>query len=108
MGYSLRTAAYIREQNRLKAERRAAEMAEAQRVRETFHRDFLDRNRAAAALGLSIHGFKRAQLAGKGPSPTKMGTTPQSRTFWHRDEIARYLANPAAYELTKTATHSAG
>jgi hypothetical protein len=97
MGYSLRERAVVNQWAREKHERRMAAEAELAEAAAAFHRDYLDRERASAACGVSIHTWKRWQMAGKGPVPLKTGDTKQSRTFWAATDIAEYLRDPAAY-----------
>jgi len=103
MGLSLRARAYLAKLAEEKAARRAAEQAAAEKSAADFHRDFLDRERAAAACGVSVHKFKRWQLAGQGPRPCKMGGNKQSRVFWQRAEVAAFVANPTAYNAARAA-----
>lgn len=108
MPVSLRAQAYLRREAERKRQHRAEQLQAVELERKNFHRDYLDRTRAAAALGVSVHALKRWQLSGRGPTPTKMGAARQARTFWHRQEIARYLADPVKYENSKPAQSSAG
>lgn len=103
MGLSIRAQQIVNQRVRERAEARVAEAARRAAEQQAFHENNLDRHRAAAALGLSVHKFKRRQLLGLGPVPMKTGSTKQARTYWHRDEIAKYLADPAAYEAAKKA-----
>ena len=98
----------LKERAREKHERRAAQLAAAEAEREAFHRDYLDRDRAAAALGISVNTLRRWITSKRGPTPCKAGDTMQSRTFWAAAEIAEYLRDPAAYERAKRAESSAG
>jgi len=98
MGLSIRARQAAWNLHRQREEQRAAEEAEVEAARAEFHRAYLNRQRTAAALGITVHGLKRMMAAGRGPVPVKMGETPQSRTFWAREEIDHYLRDPAAYE----------
>jgi hypothetical protein len=68
-----------------------------------FRSEYLDRDRAAAALGLRPRTLKLWQATGRGPQPLKAGSCRQSRVYWRRVEIEAYLADPAAYEAAKAA-----
>lgn len=104
MGNSIRARRVAAQWAAEKAAKRAAETEAAERAVAEFERDFLDRERAAAACGWSVHRFKREQTAGRGPVPTKMGGNKQSRVFWHRLEVAAYVADPAGYNARRSAT----
>jgi hypothetical protein len=108
MGYSLRVQQVLKQRAAERHQRRAAEQAEADAQRADFHATYLDRTRASAALGLSLSGFKRQQMAGRGPRPTKMGSTQQARTFWHIDDVQAYLRDPQAYEAGRSVEPAAG
>ena len=101
MGYSLRVQALLKKQRLEKQEQRQRERAEAERLAEEFHRDYADRERTAALLGVSVHRLKRMMAAKIGPAPLKMGTAKQAKVLWETAEIRRYLENPAAYEAEK-------
>lgn len=101
MGLSIRARRWLDEQRRQREADRAAAEAEAEAARQQFHRDWLERDRVADALRVSVHKLKRMMAAGLGPTPAKSGDTKQSRTYWHRDEVAAYLADPTAYEAHK-------
>lgn len=102
MGLSIRARRWLDEQQRQRAADRAAAEAARDAAREKFHRDWMDRHRVADALRVSVHKLKRMTAAGLGPTPAKSGDTKQSRTYWHREEVAAYLANPAQYEARKS------
>jgi len=68
-----------------------------------FRQEWLDRDRAAAALGIKPRTLKAWQAEGRGPEPQKAGSCRQSRVYWRRSEIDAYLQNPAAYEAEKRA-----
>lgn len=101
MGLSIRARRWLKQQQAEKRERRAAEEADREAAARRFHAEFLDRERTAARLGISVHTLKRWGTAGTGPTPIKMGGTKQARTFWPLEEIEKFLANPAAYEAAK-------
>lgn len=107
MGYSLRVQALLKQRRIEKNERRAAELAAAETARAAFHRDYLDRERAAAACGVSLHTWKRWMMAGRGPVPLKTGESKQSRTFWHRADVEEFLANPAEYNRRRAVSAGA-
>jgi len=97
MGLSLRAQAYLREQvKRRLAERLAAEQA-AQAAAEAYHAEFLDRERAAEFLGVSVHRLKRLMAAGTGPACVKRGDTKQATVRWPVGELRAWKADPAAY-----------
>lgn len=79
------------------AERQAKEKA-IDEARARFEREFWDRERTAAELGISVHVLRRWQTAGKGPRPLKRGTTQQARAYWRAADVRGYLADPAGYE----------
>ncbi len=91
------------EQLRQKAAARQAAERERQAAAEAYHAEFLDRQRAADFLGLSVHKFKRLTLAGKGPSCVKNGETRQATVRWHVDELRAYRDDPAAYVAARAA-----
>lgn len=100
MTYSLRTAAYLKEQARLKNEERQRREAEADAQRAEFKRKFWDREKTAAALGISVNALRRWITARKGPLPVKIGG---QRTFWRAADVRAYRDNPAAFESRKNA-----
>ncbi len=106
MGLSQRATAWLRRDQARRAAESAAKHAAAAEAAAAFRRDYLNRDDAAAALSMSVHKFKREQLAGRGPVPSKMGDTAQSRVFWARVEISAYLADPAGYNARRAATES--
>ena len=91
------TLAAKRLEERLQADEAAA--AELDR----FRQEWLDRDRAAAALGIKPRTLKAWQAEGRGPEPQKAGSCRQSRVYWRRADVDRYLQNPAAYEAEKRA-----
>lgn len=70
-----------------------------------FRAAWLDRGRAAAALGIAMRTLKQWQLEGRGPAPVKAGEHRQSRCLWARADIDAFLSDPAGYEARK---HAAG
>ena len=68
-----------------------------------FRESWLDRDRAAAALGIRPRTLKQWQLEARGPSPVKAGEHRQSRCLWSRSEIDAFLRDPAGYEALKHA-----
>lgn len=103
MSWSIRARAVIEREREQRARERAARRAAAQAARKAFRQRFFDRHHAAASCGVSIHTWKKWQLRGQGPMPTKMGDSRQSRVFWDRREIARFLANPSGYNRARRA-----
>ena len=65
-----------------------ADLAEA----EKFEAEFLDRQRAADFLGMSVHSFKRLHATGKGPACTKAGDAQQSPVRWPIAELRAWKA----------------
>ena len=70
-----------------------------------FRAEWLDRGRAAAALGIRPRTLKQWQLEGRGPAPVKLGDRRQSRCLWAQADIDSFLSDPAGYEARK---HAAG
>ena len=70
-----------------------------------FRAEWLDRGRAAAALGIRPRTLKQWQLEGRGPAPVKLGDRRQSRCLWAQADIDAFLSDPAGYEARK---HAAG
>jgi predicted DNA-binding transcriptional regulator AlpA len=103
MGQSIMAVRYAakiaaqRLQERLQADEAAA--AELDR----FRQDWLDRDRAAAALGIKPRTLKAWQAEGRGPEPQKAGSCRQSRVYWRRSEIDAYLRDPAGFQAAKKA-----
>jgi hypothetical protein len=91
-----------RQAARLEAERAAAE------VEAEYHRQFLDRRRAAEFLGISIHKLKRLQTAGQAPVGIKRGDAKQARIVWPLEELVAYRADPIAYLAARAAAPPAG
>lgn len=103
MGLSLRAQAWLRQdQARRAAERHAAEKA-AQAAAEAYHAEWLDRERAAAFLGMSTHRLKRLMAAGTGPACVKNGETKQSTVRWNIAELRAWAADPRAYIAARAA-----
>lgn len=107
MGLSIQARRFIEKQAAERARRKAAEAAAAEQAAATFHRDFLGRERAAAACGVSVHKFKRWQSAGVGPVPTKLGSNKQSPVVWARAEVAAFVADPSGYNARRAASNNA-
>jgi hypothetical protein len=66
-----------------------------------FRQEWLDRDRAAAALGIKPRTLKAWQAEGRGPEPVKAGDCRQSRVYWRRIEIDAYLRDPAGFQAAK-------
>lgn len=97
MGLSLRAQAFIRQQvERRLAERLAAAQA-AEAAAEAYRAEFLDRERAAEFLNISVHRLKRLMAAGTGPACVKRGDTKQATVRWPIAELRAWKADPAAY-----------
>lgn len=103
MGLSIRARRWAAEQARKRLEERQAAEQAAQAAAEAYHAEFLDRQRAADFLGLSVHQFKRLMLAGKGPSCVKNGETRQATVRWRLGELQAYRDDPAAYVARRAA-----
>jgi len=97
MGLSLRARAWMDEQLRQKAQARLASERERQAAAEAYHAEFLDRQRLADFLGISVHKFKRLVASGSGPSSVKNGETLQATVRWRINELQAYRDDPAAY-----------
>jgi hypothetical protein len=101
MGESIRVQRYRamlaarRLQERLQADDAAAEELDR------FRQEWLDRDRAAAALGIKPRTLKAWQAEGRGPEPVKAGDCRQSRVLWRRSDVDQYRQNPTAYEAAK-------
>lgn len=68
-----------------------------------FRADWLDRERAAAALGITVRTLKQWGLEGRGPMPVKAGEHRQSRCLWARADIDAFLRDPQGFEAAKRA-----
>ena len=101
MGDCLRVA-YLRsiEAARRLEVRQHAEAAAAEELMR-FRGNWLDRHRAAAALGIRPRTLKQWQLEGRGPAPMKLGDRRQSRCLWAQADIDAFLSDPAGYEARK-------
>ena len=97
MTVSIRTQRWLAEQGRKRHEERQAAEQAAKAAAEAYHAEFLDRQRAADFLGLSVHQFKRLVASGRGPSCVKNGTTKQATVRWAIGELRAYRDDPAAY-----------
>lgn len=101
MGYSIRSRVIIADRQRRRQEARLeAERAAAEAVAE-YHRQFLDRHRAAEFLGVSVHRLKRMQTAGQAPVVVKLGDAKQARVLWPIGELVEFKADPVAYLETR-------
>lgn len=103
MGLSLRAAEIVRQNarrrlaERLERERREAAEAAA------FRRDFLDRGRAAAHIGVSLATLRRMMTAGTSPAYVKtLGDHKQSPVLFPRVELDAWLADRDGYLATRT------
>lgn len=97
MGLGIRAQRYVNEQTRIKREARAAAERAAQAASEAYHAEFLDRQRAADFLGISVHRLRRLITAGTGPAYVKNGTSKQATIRWPISELRAWKADPAAY-----------
>ena len=97
MGISIMAREWLQEDRRRRdAERLAAEQA-AQAAAEAYHAEFLDRQRAADFLGLSVHKLKRLVAEGRAPACVKNGEAKQATVRWPIAELRAYKADPVAY-----------
>lgn len=94
---SIRAARYRAQRAAERLHERLTADADARATLDAWHRDWLDRRRAAARLGIAERTLKAWQLAGKGPSPVKFGTCRQSRVAWRAADIDAFLADPTAF-----------
>lgn len=82
-------------------DRAAAQAAAATAEAEAAHDAWLDRNRVAARLGITPRRLRQWMAAGRGPRFEKLGEFAQSPVRWRAEEVAAWLAGPAAYEAAK-------
>jgi hypothetical protein len=86
MGESIMARRY---RAKLAAERLESQLAaddDARATLDAWHRDWLDRRRAAARLGIAERTLKAWQLARRGPAPVKFGECRQSRVAWRSSD----------------------
>lgn len=103
MGLSIRARRWAAEQARKRLEERQAAEQAARAAAEAYHAEFLDRQRAADFLGLSVHQFKRLVASGRGPACVKNGTTRQATVRWRLGELQAFRDDPAAYVARRAA-----
>jgi|LauGreDrversion4_2_1035121.scaffolds.fasta_scaffold24176_6 hypothetical protein len=94
---SIRTQRLMAKLAAERLERRLTADADARATLDAWHRDWLDRRRAAARLGITPRTLKAWQLAGRGPAPVKFGPFRQSRVAWRASDIDAFLGNPGAF-----------
>ena len=101
MGQSILARRYLAKlaAKRLEERLQADEAAAAELDR--FRQEWLDRDRAASALGIMPRTLKAWQAEGRGPEPQKAGSCRQSRVYWRRSEIDAYLRDPAGFQAAK-------
>lgn len=104
MGESIRVQRYRAMLAARRLEERLLADDAAREELDRFRAAYLDREAAAAALGIRPRTLKAWQAAGRGPRPVKSGSCRQSRVYWPRAEIERYLLDPPAYEASRQAT----
>ena len=106
MAYSLRTQAYIVEQNRQRHRERLA----AQALADQWARENVDRITAAHILGVSPITLRRWAMATPphGPKFTKHGSTKQARTSYPLAELRAYVDDPVAYDAARQAEAANG
>jgi len=80
--------------------RQASDLEAARRARLGFDAAWMPPRLAAAALGCSIRTLRRWSRAGRGPEPVRRGET-LARLFYRSGDVARYAADPAAFEAQK-------
>lgn len=61
-------------------------------------RALLNRAQAAEYLGLQVSTLRRWYYEGRGPQAVKSGTHRQSRIYYPRGELDRWIADPRAYD----------
>jgi hypothetical protein len=101
MGESILTKRYRAMLAAKRLEERLQADGAAREELDRFREEYLDRDRAAAALNVRPRTLKAWQADGRGPLPVKAGSCRQSRVYWRRVEIEAYLRDPAAYEAAK-------
>jgi hypothetical protein len=104
VGMSQRAAAYVRKMSAERYAQRAAEDARLKAEADAYHAAFLDRERAADFLGISVHKLKRMMAAGTGPACQKNGDTKQATFRWPLVELERWKADPGGYTARRDAT----
>lgn len=98
---SIRVRRFLHERNLQRQAARLARQAADRELVAEYERDYLDRERAAVHLGISIHKLRRAITAGTSPAYIKHGAAAQATVRFPRSELDEYLANPAAYLTTR-------
>lgn len=108
MGLGIRARQVVAERarqrhaERLERERRKAAEAAA------FHRDFLDRGRAAAHIGVSLPTLRRMMAAGTSPAYMKTrGDHRQSPVLFPVAELDAWLDDRAGYLANRSARMAA-
>ena len=105
---SIRARAWLRYQQRRRLAERLKQVAAAKAEAEAFYRDFLDRRRAAAHLGVGLATLRRLMTAGTSPAFVKTrGDHKQSPVLFPRAELDAWLADRAGYLATRPARMAA-
>ena len=99
---SIRARQVADERARARLAERLEREAAARAALEEYTRDFLERDRAAAHIGVSVHQLKRMMAANVGPAYLKFGTSRQAVVRFPRVELDEFLADPTAYQTTRT------
>jgi transposase len=108
MGLSIRARRWLREQQRQRLAERLEREAVAAAEAAAFHRDFLDRRRAAAHLGVSLATLRRMMTAGTSPAFVKTrGDHRQSPVLFPVAELDGWLADRRGYLATRPARMAA-
>ena len=98
---SIRARQVVAEQARARLAERLEREAAARAALEEYTREYLERDRAAAHIGVSIHQLKRMMAAHVGPAYLKFGTTRQAVVRFPRAELDEWLADPTTYQTTR-------
>lgn len=61
-------------------------------------RGLLNRAQAADYLGVCVSTLRRWYFQGRGPQAVKTGDRRQSRIYYPRDELDRWIADPRGYD----------
>jgi len=105
---SIRARQVAAEQARARLAERLAREAAAAAEAAAFHRDFLDRRRAAAHLGVSLATLRRLMAAGTSPAFVKTrGDHKQSPVLFPRAECDAWLADRPGYLAVRPARMAA-
>jgi len=107
MAYSIRAREVVARMAAERARDLAAARLAAEALEARHHATYLDRHRAAAYLGMSVHRLKRMMTAGTAPACIKRGTSQQAKVVWDIAELDLWKADPRAYLAERAAEESA-